>query len=172
MEPKVQLLEDSDGSAGMSMELSSEQGVQHGDDSSSAAKPTQGKKRALSEAVSDSDIEDAKPPGRKAKISAKGKGSRRQARTTASQRKAAFANDPCIQRVEVHRVQCAKCFQWISLRKSREYDPVNWQGHRQRCSQITGIQKIKVAEVKDGKVTFHTKAVAAVCASPPVQKYE
>ncbi|EIW56598.1 uncharacterized protein TRAVEDRAFT_49416 [Trametes versicolor FP-101664 SS1] len=51
MEPQARLLEDSNGSADMIVELSSEKGVQHGDGSSSAAKLTQGKKRTLSEAV-------------------------------------------------------------------------------------------------------------------------
>lgn len=119
-----------------------------------------GKKRMLEEVVSD--VEDAAPPASKVKTSASAHKAQRKPRKTAAQREAALTKDEWTREVEEHQVQCAGCHQWVVLNKTRKYDATNWEGHRKRCSHITGVEIVHFTEVVDGKITIMRKTVAAV----------
>ncbi|KAI1786080.1 hypothetical protein LXA43DRAFT_975946 [Ganoderma leucocontextum] len=68
------------------------------------------------------------------------KGERKQRRTREERREALEADD-CVEKVEAHRVLCGRCHDWIQLHQTREYETTNWDAHRQRCAQITGVRQ-------------------------------
>ncbi|EIW56114.1 uncharacterized protein TRAVEDRAFT_50602 [Trametes versicolor FP-101664 SS1] len=132
------------------------------DNSARDAGSTSGKKRALTEVVSDE--EDAAPPAAKfQKVSTEpeAQGSHRRARKTAAQRQLVLTKDPWTREVEAHRVQCTGCRQWVVLNKKRQFDGANWESHKKHCSHITGMKTVRHAEIEGGKVTWNKRTVAA-----------
>ncbi|OSD06283.1 hypothetical protein PYCCODRAFT_1520004 [Trametes coccinea BRFM310] len=57
-----------------------------------------------------------------------------------SAREAKLSGDKWAYQVEPHRVQCARCRQWINLHKKQRFNLQNWYKHKQCCSHITGVE--------------------------------
>ncbi|KAI0688076.1 hypothetical protein C8T65DRAFT_746794 [Cerioporus squamosus] len=72
----------------------------------------------------------------------------RKAPRSAEQRREALELDEYTMEVEAHRVLCRGCWGWIALHKSRTYEPVNWEKHRGKCPQITGVLRRRVGTMK------------------------
>ncbi|KAI0349019.1 hypothetical protein OH77DRAFT_1415677, partial [Trametes cingulata] len=95
--------------------------------------------------------------------------SRRQVRKSAKEREAELTKDRWARQVDAHRVQCAGCNRWIVLHKKRVFDLTNWEGHRRHCSHITGVERVRIANVtKEGKVVYTIKTVSA---TPSVKQF-
>lgn len=55
-------------------------------------------------------------------------------RLTEEQRKEFLENDKQIEKVEQHKVCCAKCQKWVDLSPTQTYASKNWIAHKLKCT--------------------------------------
>ncbi|KAJ7430573.1 hypothetical protein B0H11DRAFT_1942811 [Mycena galericulata] len=99
--------------------------------------------RQLFEAANNAMEEDSEPPKKKRGI-----------KTSEAERREVLENNKWISEVEPHRVRCGGCKEWVKLTSTRPYKPNNWTRHESKCSQITGVRRVRTAvkESAAGKV--------------------
>ncbi|KAI0645527.1 hypothetical protein C8Q79DRAFT_1104104 [Trametes meyenii] len=89
----------------------------------------------------------------------------RKSKSTETERKERLTNDKwtVTEDVRPYSVRCAGCRKVIILsgKAKRRFDVTKWDVHRKTCSHITGVEHVRVAAVKDGKISYTRKAVAA-----------
>ncbi|KAI0676072.1 hypothetical protein C8Q78DRAFT_1007946 [Trametes maxima] len=87
----------------------------------------------------------------------------RKPKTTEKERQERLQNDQWTITKDVgpYSVRCAGCMKVVVLdgNKKRRFDVTKWNAHCRACPHITGIDHVRVATMKDGKISYTHKAV-------------
>ena len=79
---------------------------------------------------------------------------KRQAKKSISQRRSKLENDEWVKpgTTKPNQLTCKGCNKTVRLHPKRQYDAANWQTHKTKCPNITGLVKRRVLDTKKPKV--------------------